>query len=317
MEEALQSAITRNLITKPQLQQLPQETPFFAALCVIELPLGCEPPISGAPRRLATGYSPDKDTACFLALAEAAERYSLQYSSTRPTKLEPFMVLGDSSAIPIEQLTIGAPGTNGRINSQGCAAGADLVDAGRRAVLERLEHLVLERMLTDQASCHLLPASLSEMGLLDDWLYGQFRKLSHLVHASDAGYVVTYTRCADFDDGRPCYGSAAATSLETAILSSSLEAIFHWRNMVEIERRGTRFDRLRDEEELALREYRGARPQRNWPEVPVLAELSPSLSPPDIEDLMGELQSLSGSSVLLFDLTAEDVDVSVVRAVLR
>lgn len=317
MLKELHRAVSRQVISKPQLQELPRNTPFYAALCVIDLAIDCEPPISGVPRRLATGYSRHPDTAHFLALAEAAERYSLQYSSVRPTILKSFNTSENSArSMSIERLTIGAPGTNGQINSQGCAAGVDLEDASSRAVLELLEHLIIEEILAGKRACSALPPDSSATSSLDAWLKGQFRQLNHLVHASDAGYFVVVSRCSDFDGGRPCHGSAAATSLENAVLNSSLEAIFHWRNMVEIERRGTQFERLRNEEELALLEYRGARPRRDWPVAQPLPQTDSEAYELDLGELVKELSSLSGSEVLLFDLTVDELEVPVVRAVL-
>ncbi|MCB1470724.1 MAG: hypothetical protein KDK08_27035, partial [Rhizobiaceae bacterium] len=173
----LEAAVARGLISRPQRQHLPQDFPFNATLCAVDLPDGCQPPLSGSPRRVATGYAFDADQADFLALAEAAERYSLQFSTARPAALTAFRASGGQTPpTAIEDLTLGAPGTNGRIDSRGCASGTSRGDASIRAVLEALEHRTLSAMLSGLTPCHALPPDYANVAPLESWLTKQFRR---------------------------------------------------------------------------------------------------------------------------------------------
>lgn len=318
MLEKLEAAIARKLISRPQFQQQPETIPLHAAVCAIDLPNGCSPPISGAARRVATGCSFNSEEAGFLAMAEGAERYSLQFSEDRPLKMSPFHSNRKPPVwVPTERLTLGAPVSNGTVDSKGCAAGGDLEDAGIRAVLEALEHRAASAMLNGKLPCHSEPSENSDLSTLDDWLSAQFRRLSHLVYHSPAGFTVALSRCADFNDGRPTYGSAAKCEPDDAILSASLEAIFHWRNMIQIEVSGTTFKQQTSEELNALTEYRGAGPRRTWPKVRRNDFMRYCPSAIDLDQLMTELTDLSGKNVSLFNMSTQDIEVPVVRTLLH
>lgn len=325
MREKIQEAIGAGLISRPQLQKLPEDIPIYAAICALHLPSGCLPPISGAPRRIASGCSFDVEEAKFLALAEAAERYSLQFSLDRPRQLIPIETLeGKNESCSINDVTIGAPNTNGKVDSKGCAAGKTLQDAMLRATLEAYEHVILKRFVEGFRETSQLTGECQLLSDLTIWLASQYRALSHCIHQTSSGLTTVQSCCSDFDGGRPTFGSSTSFCFENAIVGSSLEAVFHWRNMVAIEHLGRRIETGNFEESRALKLYRGVQAEKQ-------AEIFDAVGIQDIQvnqvatsqsissltnDALDELCRLSRQRIRIFDMTKDDISIPVARVLI-
>jgi ribosomal protein S12 methylthiotransferase accessory factor YcaO len=262
-------------------------------------------------RRVATGRGRSQAEADRLAVAEAAERYSIQYSSALPKRQRPFVTIGGpADPVATVELTLGSPG---RVNgSTGAAAGASPEDAVRRAALETLEHLHLARLRA--GSGELAPVDpVAEPAIASHvaWLAGQFRRLEIRARAFAPGYVVAVVACADLDGGRPTEGSAARLDRAEAVRAAVEEAMFHWRNMVEIERAAPDLAAMAADDRARIARYRGALPREAWP--PSAAAEPGELDPTDVEGLLAAVAVVSGRRVRAFDLTAPEVGVPVVR----
>lgn len=307
------------LVSNPTLHDMPPSAPFHVALCAVELPPGCRPPSNGMMRRLAVGRGPTPERAAFLALAEAAERYSLQYADDRPRLVEPFATVGGlPEPVDIAAITLGAPQQAGPVTSVGAAAGETRGDAAGRAVLEQLEHLRIRAFDVDRRV--LPPVAAEATGSLGPhmaWLADQLRRLDCRTRRFAPGYWVAKCRCSDLDGSRPTEGSAAGFDAERTVLAAAEEAIFHWRNMVVLEAKGVRASAVQGAERAALLRYRGVPPER-WPaprRYRTIADASGAL-PPALPELMLALYRQTGRRVRMFDLTLPRVGVPVVRAVL-
>lgn len=264
-------------------------------------------------RRIATGRGATRAKADLRALGEAAERYSIQHSDALPRRMKPFVTVGGAAeALETAALTLGAPG---RANSSvGAAAGADLEDALRRGALEVLEHLHLGRMRAGQAELAVVDPA-GERGIAPHvaWLSGQFRRLEVRARAFRPGYVVAAAACADLDGGRRTEGSAARLGRGRAVRAAVEEAIFHWRNMVEMECAGADLSHLSAEDRARVARYRGALPREAWPEG--AGEVG-DCGRTDVEGLLAAVAVVSGGRVRAFDFTTREVGVPVVKVVL-
>jgi len=325
MREKIQKAIDSGLISRPQLQKLPEGIPIHAAICALHLPSGCLPPKSGAPRRVASGCGFDVGEAEFLASAEATERYSLQFSHDRPRQLIPIETLeGKNESCSINDVSIGAPDTNGRVDSKGCAAGETMEDATLRATLEAYEHIILKSFDEGSLEASQLTGECQELSDLPMWLASQYRSLSHCVHQTSSGLTTVRSCCSDFDGGRPTFGSSTSFSFEKAIVDSSLEAVFHWRNMVAIEHQGTKIGSGNFDESRALKLYRGVYAEKR-------AEILDAVSAQEIQknqivasqsisssmnEALVQLCRLSRQRIRVFDMTKDDINIPVARVLI-
>jgi ribosomal protein S12 methylthiotransferase accessory factor YcaO len=262
-------------------------------------------------RRVATGRGRTQAEADRLAVAEAAERYSIQYSPTLPAQLPPFVTIGGTAdPVATADLTLGAPGrSNG---TAGAAAGETPEDALRRAALEMLEHLHLARLRSGSGELASVDPA-AEPGIAPHvaWLAGQFRRLEIRARAFAPGYVVAVVACTDLDGGRRTEGSAARLGRAGAVLAAAEEAIFHWRNMVELERAAPDLGAMSPDDRARIARYRGALPREPWP-ASAAAEPGEAAGA-DVEGLLAAVAVVSGRRVRAFDLTAPEVGVPVVR----
>lgn len=307
------------LVSLPVLSAVPEGFPFTVAICAVALPPGCMPPRNGTKRRLAVGRAASPEMASFVCLAEAAERYSLQFSDVRPTRVEPFEAVGGAAEpIGIDCICLGAPAAGRLVTSVGAAAGETLADAAVRAVLELLEHHHVRAFEADRR--HLPAADAGSVGSLDahrEWLGDQLRRLDVRMRRFAPGYWVALCRCSDLDGGRPTLGSAAGTGREPTMTAAAEEALFHWRNMVALEANGVRVSAMTGAERGSFERYRGAVPDRWRPSsVRVRAAVDRADAEPDLAALMQALHRASGARLRLFDLTLPEVGVPVVKACL-
>lgn len=307
---------TSGLVSTPTLSAMPPGFPFSVAICAVSLPPGCAPPSNALKRRIAVGRARDPKHASFIALAEAAERYSLQFTDDRPSTVRPFETEGGSpDAINLSLLALGAPGGGQIITSIGAAAGETLEDAALRAVLELLEHHHLQRFESDRRHLPRVEPSEKDVGVYRDWLDGQLRRLEFRARQFEAGYWVVLSRCCDHDGGRPTTGSAAGVDPKLTLIAAAEEAIFHWRNMVALESNGVPISTMRGAERAAFERYRGAASD-GWPTLRGRTRpLSQSLSHATDRERLGQaLCRSSGARLRLFDMTLPEVGVPVVKA---
>ena len=239
LEANLAAAVGADLISPPHRLTFPPAHPFFSAISACALPEGCLPPPGHPPRRVGTGNGATREAADRVALLEAVERYSLQYASDRPERLAPIETLGGApDPLPLEALCLGAPGAPRPVNSNGCAAGATLADAADRAALETLERARLAAAIAGERPFH--PVAAEEIPELDPHLGFLATQARTLRLSGDAGpgYAVIAAHLADPDGGRPILASAGGRTLAAAALRATEEAMFQWRNMIELERNG-------------------------------------------------------------------------------
>ncbi len=307
-----EAAIGRGLFSAPHIPFLPDNFPISLAIVAVQLIDGCLPP-NGERARAGTGTGPTQADAVFKAMCEASERFSLQYDPDRPDVRWPVESLqGAGEPLPQATLCLGAP--NGRASSKGCAAGDSLEDAVNRAALEILEHYELKRLRTGVTQGVAFdPATIPKLTAAADYLAKRLRQLRAVAVVSPTGYAVVWAVSCDPDGGRPTEGSAAAASVEAATIKAVEEAIFSWRNMIELERNGVaptdgQHDRI-------LRTYRGA--EAVSPTLPVLVR---GKGPPRLRRICQRpleiLAGISGTRTRVFDMTSPLLGVPVVRVVL-
>lgn len=217
---------------------------------------------------------------------------------------------GDAEPVRRVDLAIGAPG---RANtSVGAAAGRDPEDAVRRAALETLEHLHLGRLRAGSGELVPVdPAAEPAIAAHVAWLSGQFRRLEIRARAFAPGYVVAAVACSDLDGGRRSEGSAARLDRAGAVRAAVEEAIFHWRNMVELEHAAPDVSAMAPDDRARIARYRGAVPRAAWP-VPEDAEVG-DRGQADVEGLLAAVAVVSGRRVRGFDFTTSEVAVPVVK----
>lgn len=217
---------------------------------------------------------------------------------------------GPDDPVATAELTLGAPGR--RNDSIGAAAGETPEDAVRRAALETLEHLHLARLRAGSGELAPVdPAHEPAIAPHAAWLAGQFRGLEVRARAFAPGYVVAVAASADLDGGRRTEGSAARLGRSEAVRAAVEEAMFHWRNMVELERAAPDPSAMAEGDRARIARYRGALPRESWP--PAEATDPGELAGTDVEGLLAAVAVVSGQRVRAFDLTAPEVGVPVVR----
>lgn len=314
MEKLLARACSDDLLSVPHFPALPSGWPFHMAVVALALPAGCAPP-EGLAARVASGAGATRAEAAFRAMMEGAERYALQYSATRPARLEPLATAGGPAEDEsVTRLTLGAP-EGGGVTSRGAAAGERLRDAGDRACLETLEHLALDRLAEgDGGAFHKV--ELAELTPYRGYLDGQLRRLS-LWMAAGPQHIVAIARTADRNGGRPTIGSAAGQEPRQTALRAVEEAMFLWRNMVEMERRGAPVPPGPGGD--AARLYRGAVPAPGWLDA-LTASGGEGRAPPrpltDPAPLLETVARVAGRRARLFDMTVSALPVPVARVVL-
>ncbi|MBU2941079.1 YcaO-like family protein [Shimia thalassica] len=307
----IQNAETSKLISKPSFADFPDNAPIHAAFRLIELRKGTVSPPGAMARRVAFGVADTPEMAAQLSGFEAIERYALQYSADfEQTCQSLFSSDGIVHELSRGALALGAPETNGTISSKGAAAGSTLADAALRAVYECLEHaLDGAGDYSHVASPECLPDSLVS------WLAKHLRAFEiHVEPFPEIGLLVRVI-CSDFDGGRPCYGTAFAAELGQGALSAAGEAIVSWRNMVTLEHKGVTPQGMDAEETRFFELYRGARGDRPISPQTVFDVERWSPPAPEIAQTLDFAAKVLGAPVAVFDMTAADIPLPVVKAV--
>lgn len=314
LRKLLSLAVERDLISRPHPVALPSGLPFRAAVCTLRLPDGCLPPKNHFGLRVGSGTGPTEDAAAFLALSEAAERYSLQFSGNRPQALAPIAALPDRpEPALISELTLGAPGVSPS-SSHGAAAGATLDQAIERACLETLEHHHVKRNGRLIGAFEELDAR--QVTVVHEhiaYLETQLRELDVRLLSSPFGYFVAHATCRDRDQGRRTFGAAASTCLESAVLRAGEEAILLWRNMVEMERYGVTMTDLASDNSDQFLVYRGALPMS----LEIVAKDNPVTPKATVKPSFPEIiHSVTDTGVRIFDMTVAELKVPVAKVTL-
>lgn len=314
MIHLLKAAVDKGLISEPHVAFAPKDFPLSIAVSAIALPDGCAGPV-GQPRRLGTAIHRDKRTATVIAMAEAAERYSLQFDPALPALQHPIAEIGRPADPALAQeLRLGAPG--GTATSVGCAAHETMQAAINSAALEHLEHLALAQTAqTPEAAVRINLSGLAELAELVAYLEARLREVRAEISWFEDQVAVVRAICCDFDGGRPTEGSAASTSPEAAATKAVLEAVASWRNMIEIERVG-----IATPKETAgdlLLAYRGASSALRPIAGPVLAA-SPKPPKSDVAQHMvvDVLHKVTRQPLRVFDMTHPAIGLPVARIVL-
>ncbi|NVO57826.1 YcaO-like family protein [Rhodobacteraceae bacterium B1Z28] len=306
----IERAETARLISKPSFAEFPKAAPIHAAFRLIELRDGTQPPVGAMARRLSFGTARTREDAARLAGFEAIERYALQFSSDAPENRESLIGSdGATHVMPNHALALGAPDTNGQITSKGAAAGPSYEAAALNAVLECLEHA-----LDPQAYAYALPAEAMPQDLTE-WLAAHLRQLDiHLAQVPGIGLLIRAV-CADSDGGRPTYGTAFSANLENGIWHAASEAVVSWRNMVTLDHTGVTQDGMDEEEARLFQLYRGARGDR--PVSPTARfDVDGWQAPePTLGAALNAAAEAVGQHVAVFDMTAPEIPLPVVKAV--
>lgn len=306
----IERAETARLISKPSFAEFPEGAPLHAAFRMIELRDGTEPPVGPMARRVSFGTAPTKAAAARLAGFEAIERYALQHWRGAPDHCESLIASdGQTHRLRRDVLSLGAPATNGQISSKGAAAGPSIEAAALSAALECLEHA-----LGPEQFDAVLPAS-ALPGDLTDWLAVYLRRLEvHLAPVPGVGMLIRAV-CADADGGRPTYGSALSADLQRGVWHAASEAVVSWRNMVTLDHNGVTTAGMDPDQLRLFGLYRGARRDRPVPPTEQF-DLDGWHSPnPTLGATLAAAAKALNNPVAVFDMTAPDLPLPVVKAV--
>lgn len=306
----IERAETARLISKPSFAEFPKDAPIHAAFRLIELRDGALPPKGGMGHRVSFGTGRTREEAARLAGFEAIERYALQYSAEAPRTRESLIASdGASHVMPNDALALGVPGSDGKVTSKGAAAGPTHEAAALWAALECLEHA-----LGSQGFDHLAPDTVLPHDLTQ-WLHVQLRQLSlHILEVPGIGLLLRAV-CADADGGRPTYGSALSANLAQGVWHAASEAVVSWRNMVMLDHNGVTDHGMDAEQARLFRLYRGA--QNDRPVAPTrLFDTRAWDSPnPSLTTVLTAASRALGRPVAVFDMTAPEIPLPVVKAV--
>jgi len=314
MKEKLEVAMKLGKISAPSIFTVSDTFPLTISIASISPQSGCTPANNTLGKRIATGCAKHKIDAVFLSMAEAVERYCIQYSNSRVNFLNPFLSTNSEiNNIPQSQICIGSPAYPNN-DSIGTAAGNSREFAAENALLECLEHYHVRNDTSEFFELDL--HSLSSLEFLVEWLESQFRKLKIQIYESDLGYYTSRCECADFDGGRSTVGTAAALDIDVAIFKAAAESVVFWRNMISLENGCVEIDTLNQDEKKAIEEYRGVckRP-------PFLSDgyfkadvkESPRNKRYTLSSLVDHFAKLSSSDISLFDMTDPLLSVPVVK----
>lgn len=305
----IERAESARLISKPSFAEFPKGAPIHAAFRLIELRNGTLPPRGGMGHRVSFGTGHTPEEAARLAGFEAIERYALQYSAEAPQTRESLIASdGASHGVPTEALALGVPGSDGKVTSKGAAAGPTHEAAALWAALECLEHA-----LGSHGFDHLVPETALPHDLTQ-WLNDQLRQLSiHTLKVPGIGLLLRAV-CADADGGRPTYGSALSANLAQGVWHAASEAVVSWRNMVMLDHNGVTDHGMDAEQARLFRLYRGAlndRPTAPTELFDVQAWKTPN---PSLTTVLTAASRAVGRPVAIFDMTAPEIPLPVVKA---
>lgn len=313
-----ESRDTRAFFSRPQPVDLSKDFPFFAFISAVELPRGCLPPSNRLKRRIVVGRGSSKKTAFELTRMEAIERYCSQYQEHFPEQVVAVRVFGSSKKVENSaDVYLGHPRAVYSVNSKGTAAGETTEAAAIRAILELIEKAVINEK--DTVWWRIDVGAFKVIKPYCEWLNEQGRVLVAKASVKGENVFVVSAACTDFDGGRPTEGSAGDVDLERAVRRACEEAMFLWRNMVQLEMNAVALSEFPEDELRAVRLYRGCTPspfreQNGLKEFCMAPPMDSFLS---LEEVAEIGLMVLGNAIALFDLTNEELGVPVIRALAK
>ncbi len=304
-------AVAQRIISAPQFPLMIEGAPFHSAVCAVELPKGCLPPVGGK-RRIATGYSEDASVAAIKAMGEAVERYSMQHGVHTQNEFVPFWdSLGRSHAVPAELVCLGHPDSPNAVRSFGSAAREDRDSATVMAALELIEKRVISKT-TGIGQVRELPTDAVDDTKSLSWLHDHLRVADFVVYDMSPNCYVIHCRVSDFDGSRPTYGSAAGSIVQELAKHALKEAAFHWINFALFEAKFVEPAKFAGEDLHWLKVYRGATAPEVWPSNLTKLETVDDLEPVDHSCLLQFATELVSNRVRALDLSQSE-EYSVVK----
>lgn len=307
----IKRAEAAKLISQPSFANMPAAAPLVVAFRTIELRNGTEEPPGALARRISFGSGPSTEVAARLAGFEAIERYALQYTTDMADTCQSLLSSdGNVHALSRRVLSLGAPGLSGLVTSRGSAAGADGDSAAIRALMECIEGSIDD----SDAYSHILPEKALPKNMRD-WLSRYLRRVElSLAPIAGIGLAVRAI-CSDLDGGRPTYGSAFSSVAAQAIWRASCEAVVSWRNMVALDFNAVTEEQMDAHEKRLFHLYRGAEKRTSQSPLDIYCLESWETPRPTLSALLATTEELLGAPVALFDMTAPELPMPVIKAV--
>jgi ribosomal protein S12 methylthiotransferase accessory factor YcaO len=245
---------------------------------------------------------------------EAIERFSVQFSHGTENDFVPFISSGSVHSIAADQILLGVPNSKTDVTDIGCAAGESRELAGSRAILEVLEHHHFNQFVTGQLEMVAVEGNISsETQLLTKWLFDQLRILDIRASLHHGAYWFAVCSCSDFDGGRRTESHGTGHGLIDAVNSALKETTLSWRNMIELEKRGTSIKDMSEREKRKIRGYRGASKLVEWPKNTQKSKKMEGAYVLDLNTLLLIASAELDCDLCLIDLTHRKIGVPVVR----
>lgn len=319
MMEPLLACVNRGLISKPVFPKLPENFPLRIAISAAKLTDGCAPPTGVLGHRVGIGIAGTVETAAIIAMAEAVERYSLQYSVDMPEIINPYRTLGgEAEQLARRDLVLGAPDAISQVTTRGAASGPDLRTATKHAAYECYEHFVRDQLSeAGGGASQIETGPIESLREIEIYLESRLRRINLLMHTDGPGLVFIACICSDMDGGRPTTGFAVGEELSQVSVKAVREAILQWRNMIELERNSISLDPLSVQDLEIIQAYRGATRLQKWLTTGERSQEPNDLDRVPVEDPLEAIHTATGRRVRLFDMSDPETGICTVRVVLE
>ncbi|WHP67298.1 YcaO-like family protein [Phaeobacter inhibens] len=316
--ERIAAAEQAGLISPASMADFPLGSPLSVAFRLVTPRRGTLPPSLNVSRRYASGAGLSIDAAKMLSGLEAIERYSIQFSSELPDQIDSVWSSDRSCRrVEVDALALGSPRVTKEVQSIGAAAGRSIEDASSRAVMELAEYTLRSRSKLElkRISDKIVDES-SIVGRIREWLGMQARCIEFAVCTDLPKGCFVRCSCHDESFYRPTFGTAFSLDISEAIQKSCFEAVTSWRNMVSLEFNGINLSDVSEEEERVLRTYRE--------KISPLSSITETISElPGRKEKTREVLSyvascltdFTGKSVHVFDMSAPEIGLPVVKAI--
>jgi len=319
MMEPLLDCVNSGLISKPVFPTLPEHFPLRIAISAAKLTDDCAPPPGGIGHRVGIGVSDTNESAALIAMMEATERYSLQYSTDSPEVFSPIRTLG-GKAEPLgrDRIMLGSPATGYQVTTRGAASGPNLPFAVKHAAYECYEHYVRDHLSIAGGGAGIIEVSqIQALSQIAFYLTARLRRINLLMYPRQHGLVFIACICSDIDGGRPTTGFAAGEDLSQVAAKAAREAILQWRNMIELERNCISVEPLSDQDLEVVQIYRGVAPLQGWLRAVERMTVSNKTNAKPLEDPLEAVHNATGRRVRLFDVSNHRTRIPTVRVVLE
>lgn len=313
MDQLLTTALDKGLISNHFNPFTPKGFPYHFAIVGVKLLDGCLPP-PGAKARVGVGVGLTESDAQTRAYYEAAERFSLQFDPERQGTVPIYAKHGAfDQALTWASVSLGSPDPS--VTSKGTAAGTCLSSALDRAVLEIIEHHALRNWASDVYQ--VSPIDMPDDHRVAQYLARRHRQIkAHIAHHKNGAFVA-YVAISDNGGARLTTGTGSAWSVNQAIEKAMREAVFTWRNFIELERNGAEISEAAGDMVQAWRIYLGAdEPAEMGRHVTAPLEWNrQSASEGSPLKPLALLSDLLGKSVAAADITSPQLGIPVVKVI--